>query len=141
PVDAEAQAKRQANRENKVKDGVEELIIWIKDLIRNGILSATEKGYAFWGNMSRRMIDAQAPGLAGMLKSLGDTDFFREGWESVFLERLLDLYLVSKSYHHFDAVPELIKQDIRTWIGFTISQDELKTQKGITDHWMVLGKS
>jgi hypothetical protein len=141
PVDAEAQAKRQANRENKVKDGVEELIIWIKDLIRNGILSAPEKGYAFWGNMSRRMIDAQAPGLAGMLKSLGDTDFFREGWESVFLERLLDLYLVSKSYHHFDAVPELIKQDIRTWIGFTISQDELKTQKGITDHWMVLGKS
>jgi hypothetical protein len=141
PVDLEAQAKRQANRENKVRDGIQELLIWIKDLIRNGILGTPEKGFAFWENMSRRMVDAQAPGLAGMVKTLGDTDFFKEGWESVFLEKLLELYIVCKSYQHFDTVPELVKQDIKNWIGFTTSQDELKAKQGISDHWLVLGKN
>jgi hypothetical protein len=140
PVDLQAQAKRQANREIKVKDGIEELLVWIKDLIRNGILGAPEKGFAFWENMSKRMVDAQAPGLAGMIRTLGDTDFFREGWESVFLNKLLDVYLICKSYQHFEAVPELVKPDIRNWIGFTTSQEELKAKPGISDHWLVLGK-
>lgn len=140
PVDLQAQAKRQASRESKVKDGIEELLVWIKDLIRNGILGAPEKGFAFWENMSKRMVDAQAPGLAGMIRTLGDTDFFREGWESVFLSKLLDVYLICKSYLHFEAVPELVKPDIRNWIGFTTSQEELKAKQGISDHWLVLGK-
>lgn len=140
PVDLQAQAKRQASRESKVKDGIEELLVWIKDLIRNGILGAPEKGFAFWENMSKRMVDAQAPGLAGMIRTLGDTDFFREGWESVFLNKLLDVYLICKSYLHFEAVPELVKPDIRNWIGFTTSQEELKAKQGISDHWLVLGK-
>jgi hypothetical protein len=34
--------------------------------------------------MARRMVDAQAPGLAAMVKNLGATNFWNEGWQSSF---------------------------------------------------------
>jgi hypothetical protein len=35
---------------------------------------------------------------------------------------------------------EPLQQDIRTWIGFTQNQEELKDQTGITDTWLVISK-
>lgn len=78
PVDEAAQAKRQENREKKVADGIEELLLWIKDIVRNGIINLPEKGFAFWEQMAKRMVDAQAPGLAGMVRALGQVNFFKE---------------------------------------------------------------
>jgi hypothetical protein len=140
PVDEAAQAKRQAAREQKVTDGIDELLRWIKDIVRNGILNVPEKGYSFWEAASRRMVDAQAPGLAGMIKNLGNTNFFKEGWQTTFLDSLLNLYLLAKSYQHIETFSPLLQKDIRTWIGFTLSQEELKEGAGVLDHWLVVGK-
>ena len=38
PVDEAAQAKRQAMRHQKVLNGIDELEIWLKDLLRNGLI-------------------------------------------------------------------------------------------------------
>jgi hypothetical protein len=140
PVDETAQAKRRQAREQKVSDGIEELSQWIKDIIRNGIISIPEKGAAWFENMARRMVDAQAPGLAGMLRNLAEINFYRDGWQTVFMDQLLRLYLVTTGFKNNEALPPLLQQDIRTWIGFTQNQDELKEQPGITDTWLVLGK-
>jgi hypothetical protein len=140
PVDEAAQTKRRQAREQKVNDGIEELLQWIKDIIRNGILSMPEKGSAWFEGMARRMVDAQAPGLAGMIKTLGEINFYRDGWQSEYMDQLLRLYLVISGFKNSEALPPLLQQDIRTWIGFTQNQDELKEQPGITDTWLVLGK-
>ena len=140
PVDEAAQTKRKQAREQKVTDGIEELLQWIKDIIRNGIINMPEKGTAWFENMSRRMVDAQAPGLAGMVKNLGEINFYREGWQSEFMDQLLRIYLVTTGFKNNELLPAPLQQDIRTWIGFTQNQDELKEQTGITDTWLVLGK-
>lgn len=140
PVDEAAQAKRRQAREQKVSDGIEELLQWIKDIIRNGILGMPEKGSIWFEGMARRMVDAQAPGLAGMIKNLGEINFYRDGWQSEFMDQLLRLYLVISGFKNIEALSPLLQQDIRTWIGFTQNQDELKEQPGITDTWLVLGK-
>jgi SWIM zinc finger len=140
PVDEAAQAKRRQAREQKVGDGIEELLQWIKDIIRNGIISMPEKGSAWFEGMARRMVDAQAPGLAGMIKTLGEINFYRDGWQSEYMDQLLRLYLVISGFKNNEALPTLLQQDIRTSIGFTQNQDELKEQPGITDTWLVLGK-
>lgn len=140
PIDEAAQAKRQAAREQKVADGLDELLRWIKDLVRGGILNVPEKGYSFWEAMSRRMVDAQAPGLAEMIKALGNTAFYKEGWQTPFLEGLLNLYLLAKGYQNKETLSPLLVQDIRTWVGFTVNQEELKLQTGTLDHWLVVGK-
>lgn len=139
-VDEAAQAKRQQAREQKVADGVEELLTWIRDIIRNGIISMPEKDYTFWDRMAKRLVDAQAPGLAGMVKSLGTIPFFKEGWQSLFLDRLLDLYLVAKGFQNREMLDPLVLQDTRNWIGFTVNQEELKESAGLIDTWLVVGK-
>lgn len=139
-VDTAAQAKRSQAREQKVADGVEELMVWIKDMVRNGIINLPEKGYPYWDGMARRMVDAQAPGLAAMIKALGNTNFFREGWQTVFLDQLLNIYLVAKGHQQKEALDPLVVQEVRNWIGFTVSQEELKAQPGVTDTWLVVGK-
>ena len=140
PVDEAAQAKRQQSREQKVTSGINELLIWIKDIVRNGILTVPEKGGAYWDNMARRMVDAQASGLAAMIKNLGATNFWNEGWQSTFMDKLLQLYMVAEGYLHLEGINPLLQQDIRSAIGFTVSQDELKKQDGVTDTWLVIGK-
>lgn len=140
PVDEVAHAKRQQAREQKVSAGISELLIWIKDIVRNGILTVPEKNAAYWDNMSRRMVDAQATGLAALIKELSATNFWNEGWQSSFMDDLLRLYIVAESYQHLPAINPALQQDIRTVIGFTINQDELKQQAGIIDTWLVLGK-
>lgn len=140
PVDEAAQAKRQQARQSKVSDGIEELTAWIKDIVRNGIISIPEKGPAFFENMSRRLIDAQAPGLAGMVRSLGETNFYSEGWPSRFMDQLLRMYMIMEGFKNSTSLHESLQQDIKTWIGFTQNQDDLKEQTGILDTWLVLGK-
>jgi uncharacterized Zn finger protein len=140
PVDEAAQNKRQQAREQKVSDGVADLLVWIKDIVRNGILSMPEKNAAYWDNMARRMIDAQAGGLAALIRALGATNFWQEGWQSVFMDRLLQLYMIAQSYEHLGDINEDLQQDIRAIIGFTVNQDKLKQQTGVADTWLVLGK-
>jgi hypothetical protein len=139
-VDEAAQIKRQLAREQKVAAGAEELLLWMKDIIRTGIIHMPEKGYPFWEGMAKRMVDAQAPGLAGMVKSLGQTPFYKEGWQSIFVEGLLNIYLIIYGYKNISSLPGLLQQDIRNWIGFTQNQEVLKEQNGSLDTWLVLGK-
>jgi hypothetical protein len=56
------------------------------------------------------------------------------------MDQLLRLYLVITGFKNNEVLPALLQQDIRTSIGFTQSQDELKEQPGINDTWLVLGK-
>ena len=140
PVDEAAQAKRQQARQSKVSDGAEELLLWIKDIVRNGLLTMPDKGADFFEGMARRMVDAQAPGLANIVRSLGDTNFYREGWQSDFLDQLLRIYLIITGYKNNEQLPEALQQDLRLFLGFTQNQEALKEQKGITDTWLIMGK-
>jgi len=140
PVDEAAQAKRQQARQQKVADGIAELLLWIKDQVRAGIHSAPSKTPAWWESMARRMVDAQAPGLAGMIRTLGNTNFFREGWQSEYIDQLLRIYLVATGYQHLDQLNPSLQDDINSQIGFTVSQEELKETTGTPDTWLVLGK-
>lgn len=140
PIDEVAQAKRREARTQKVNAGIQELLVWLKDIIRNGILGMPEKGANYWDNMARRMIDAQASGLATMVKTLAETKFWEEGWQSDFMDAFLRLYTVAESYQNLSGIDSVLQQDILRTIGFTTSLEELKTQDGTKDTWLVLGK-
>jgi hypothetical protein len=140
PVDEAAQAKRQQARQNKVADGIEELRLWMKDIVRNGILNIPDKGFAYFESMAKRMIDAQSPGLANMIRNLGEINFYAEGWQSRFMDQLAAIYLTTTGYSNSESIDANLQQDIKTWIGFTQNLEELKAQTGITDTWLVLSK-
>ena len=139
-VDEAAQEKRKAARTSSIADGIEELNLWMKDIVRNGIIGIPEKGFAFFNNMQKRLIDAKAPGLANMVKALGTINFYAEGWESLFVEQLARIYLVIKGFANKAQLPQGLQSDMDTFIGLTISQEALKENEGVTDTWFVLAK-
>lgn len=140
PIDEAAQVKRQESRQKKVLDGMEELLLWIKDIVRNGILNMPNKPASYFENMAKRLVDAQASGLAGIVRGLGSTSFFKEGWQSDFTDQLLQLYMVMEGYKNHSQLSELLQKDFKSLVGFSQNQDELKEQQGINDVWLVLGK-
>ncbi|MBX9735563.1 MAG: SWIM zinc finger family protein, partial [Phycisphaerales bacterium] len=63
PADPEAQAKRAAARDDRVRQGVLECRTWLDDLLRRGLASAQADAASEWERVAARMVDAQAPGL------------------------------------------------------------------------------
>jgi hypothetical protein len=141
PIDAEAQAKRAEARAKKVSDGIDDLQVWMKDLVRNGLLGVPERAFNFWQNPSKRMVDAQAPGLASMVRSLGKINFYGADWQYDLLNKLSRIYLATEAYKNLDSLPEDWVEEIKLQVGFTQSKDELLTQEGIRDNWQVLSRT
>jgi SWIM zinc finger len=138
-ADPKAGEKRIAARTKKVSAGLEELSVWLCDLIRTGLSSVQNKPYSFWDGMGARLIDAQAPGAARMVRELAGIASSGEGWAERLLERLGKIHLLCEAYSRIESLPETVQADVRTAIGFTQSQDELLEQAGIVDRWHIIG--
>lgn len=140
PVDEAAQAKRQEKRHRKVLDGISDLETWMKDLLRNGLLNVPERADSLFDNMARRMIDAQAPGLAGRLRAMETIDFGAEGWKAELTEGMSRLYLLMQGYRNLDRLSPEWKDEIRTLIGYPQSKESVLAREAVADSWLVLHK-
>lgn len=138
-VDPEAQKKRMAEREAKVIAGMEELDLWLRDLIRNGLADVQGKGYDFWDAPAARMVDAQAKGIANQLRDLAGLSVSSERWHEQMLERLSLLYLLSEGFRHRDQLPITIQEDLRTVIGWSQKRDELLPLPTTHGRWLAVG--
>jgi SWIM zinc finger len=139
-ADPSAQAKRATSREAKVAAGLRELELWLHDLIRNGLAAPNIQEHKFWETLAKRMVDAQAPGLARMIQTASVFRAFGSlGYERM-LQRLAQLHLLIEGYKRIETLPAATQADIRTLIGFTQNQDELLKQPGFQDRWFVLGQ-
>jgi hypothetical protein len=137
---ADRQAKSAADREAKVAAGLEDLRLWIRDLARRGLGSARDEPYSFWENPAARMIDAQAPGIARMLREMAGVPATGDGWQGRLLERLAKLHLLLEAHGRLDQLPPDTQADVRALIGWTQNQDDLLVTDGIRDRWIVLGQ-
>lgn len=64
-------AERLAAREARVDDRMVELIRWLDDRLHDGLAALNSKGYGPFDALSRRMVDAQAPGVAALIQEVG----------------------------------------------------------------------
>lgn len=138
PVDEKAQQRRVNERIRKVNDGVEELQVRLKDMLRNGLLNIPEKIYTLVPEMRRRLIDAQAPGLAGMISELTTIDFDTEAWKHDLTARLSRIYLLTESYKNIESLSPEWQDEVRSLIGFTQAKEEVLSSHAVTDTWMVM---
>lgn len=140
PADPAAAVRRTEERQRKVAAGLAELEVWLKDLVRQGLATSQSQPYAYWNAMAARMVDAQAPGVARLIRALGSTASSGEGWQDRALEQLGRIHLLLEGYGRLDTLPPDVQADIRSLIGWTQNQDELAAQPGIPDTWCVLGQ-
>lgn len=138
PVDEVAQAKRQTGRHQKVLGGIDDLQIWMKDLLRNGLLNVPERAYSLFENMTRRMVDAQASGVAGRLRAIQGLNFYSDSWKYELTDKLSKLYLLTEGYKHLDSLSDPWKAEIRSQIGYPQAKEEVLAGELIADRWLVL---
>jgi hypothetical protein len=141
PVDAEAQAKRREKRLARVGEGLASLKLWAEDLVRGGIATAPSRGYGFFDEPARRMIDAQAPGIARRVQALGAIAAGSgAGWERPFVEQLASLYLLICAYERIEQLPETTQHDLRAAIGLAQGQEEVLSLAPARDEWQIVAQ-
>lgn len=138
-IDPTAQAKRIAQREAKITAGLDELDRWLRDTIRQGLDAAQQRGFSHFDGIAARMVDAQAPGIARILRDIS-TSTAAPDWPARMLEHLAAIHLVSRGYANQERLPEPLRQELRSLVGWTVSQDALLATEGIADEWSVLGQ-
>jgi hypothetical protein len=141
PVDLAAKAKRDASRNAKVAAGLDDLSLWINDLMRQGFASLGARSGNLWEDQARRLIDAQAPGAARRLRQIDEMSLAGEGWQTNLLDRLARLHLLVEGFRRQAELPPEVAEDIRATIGFTSDLDAVRAEPGVRDHWQVIGQS
>lgn len=140
-ADPEARAKRTADREARVSAGLQELDLWLRDLMRRGLASVQSQPYQFWDDIAARMVDAKAGAIARQLREMAGIANTGEGWTDRLLQRLARLHLLVSGYRNLDRLPSPLQAEIRTQIGWTQNQDELLSQApSHRDRWQVVGQ-
>jgi Family of unknown function (DUF5691)/SWIM zinc finger len=139
-IDPEARAKRIATRERKVAAGIDELDRWLRDLMRRGLDSTRSEGYRFWDAMGARLVDAQAGGLGRAVRGLGSAANSGDAWPQLLLEGAGRLHLLSEAYRRADRLPEDLRADVRSLVGWNVKEDELDPADGVEDRWLVVGQ-
>ncbi|MBB6096676.1 hypothetical protein HNR42_000088 [Deinobacterium chartae] len=137
--DPEARAKRMAARERKVTQGLEDLALWLEDLVRGGLAAAQSRPASSWEERAARLIDAQAPGAARLVRALGEAAVSGEGWQARQLDLLGRLYLLSAGYPRQETLDPALRAALRAAVGWTQDADEVRAVPGLRDRWQVQG--
>jgi hypothetical protein len=138
PIDVAAQAKRAQRRHDNILSGLDQLDVWLSDLVRQGLARLQRESYGFWDTQARRLVDAQAPGLAGRVRAMAE----RVGggdWPQRLLDDLGELALLSHAYRRIEQLDPLLAADVRRRLGITLDQREVLARGDvIEDEWHVL---
>ncbi len=144
PANPQARQQRAASRDRKVDAGVEELRRWLADISRGGLAAAQAQPWTWWDQMARRMVDAQARGLAGYVRRLAEiaaAGGHRDDWPERMLDQFGALHLLCEAWTRRDVLPAATVQALRTRIGYTqAGSDVAQTGERLTDVWAVLGQ-
>jgi hypothetical protein len=140
PINREAQLKRAEQRHQRVLEGLERLELWLCDLVHNGLAGLEAKGPRVWEEQARRLVDAQAPGLASWIRRLADIPGASNQWPESLLGEMGRIMLLIRAYRNIDRIEPELAADVRQIIGWTVGQDELQTiGERVEDEWAILG--
>jgi hypothetical protein len=140
PVDAESQARRAAQREARVRDGVAGCRTWLEDLVRRGLAAAQSDTSADWERTAARLVDAQAPGLASYVRRIAGTISSGSGWDIRATDLVGQLHLLLCAAERLDQLPPDLAGDVRVALGWSQSRDEALGTDGVHDCWTAIGQ-
>ena len=146
PPDPEVLAKQQAKREDKrwdkVAAGMQELSLWMQDMVRNGLAnqSGDRQARQHWANMAARMVDAQATGMAARIKEAWELVDSHPQWARDLLVQLGHWQLLVDAVERRDALSPKLKANVMAALGWPMDKAEVQAQgEALADEWLVVG--
>lgn len=119
--------------------GVIELETWLKDLIQGGLATLEGQTDRFWNDFAALMVNAKLGGIGRRIRQL-KIKMEAENWNEYLLQEIADLYLFVKAFKRFDYQSEKIQQELLSIAGVNVKKDEVLSQKGIQDCWLVIAQ-
>jgi hypothetical protein len=138
-ADPEARARRQAEREATMSAGIDELELWLGDLVRQGLATARRQPYAFWNEMASRLVDSQMPGLAERVREVSGRIAGRRDWADVLLTEVGRWQLAVRAWRERRALDPDLLADLRVFLGWHRRGDEVAGFPRLADQWIVAG--
>ena len=127
-------AQRRAER---VAAGLDDLERWLTDRVRSG-LGSISHDYRTYDEVASRMIDAQAPGVASMLRALPGMATSGTDWPTRLLSEYGRIYLLIRAYRDVASLPDPLARSVHTHLGFPTKADDVRREPAVRDHWHVL---
>lgn len=140
PADPAKAAATLRAREEAVDAGLAELRLWLHDQVDAGLAEVPKMGYDHWDRMAKRLTDAKARGVSGLVSRLPSVAR-QENWPERVLEHLGMVHLLIDGYRAGDALGERTRGAVRSRVGITLKAEEVRTAgERVADVWVVLGR-
>ena len=133
--DEEAAAHRAAQRTGRVEAGLAELETWLQDQLRTGLATA---GYGHADAVAARMVDAQAPGVAGQLRRLSTVPATGDGWPERLLAGYGRLHLLARAHARLPELPAPLAATVRSYVGYPVTRESVLAEPAVSDDWLVI---
>jgi SWIM zinc finger len=130
-----ASEKTALRRAERVAAGLAELDRWLADQLRGGLAGASRLGYDQWDAMAARLVDAQAPGAARLVRNLAGY----AGDPARLLVELGLLRLLTAGFARLDRLPPALAATVRQRVGLPVSAEEVLAGPPVRDRWQILG--
>lgn len=138
PADPAAQAKRLEKRVTVMTQALEEFERWLGDLYRQGAAAAKSQPYTFWDSTASRLVDGQLPSLADRVRAMPST-LASHDWADNFLMETGRWFTAVQAWTRRDALSPAEFGNLRTYLGWAWTQDEIRKAEPLVDSWTVEG--
>ncbi|WP_442939212.1 SWIM zinc finger family protein [Nonomuraea sp. SYSU D8015] len=123
-------------RHARVAAGLAELERWLADQVHQGLAGAAGDD---WDGLAKRLIDAQAPGVASMVSRLARVRA-EDDWPGRLLEEYALINLLAVAYRRRADLPAPLAQTVLIRAGFPVTREQVLAGPVVRDQWDVLGR-
>ena len=121
--------------------GMDDFARWLTDLARSGTASARHQPYTWWDGTAARLVDAQLPGLADDVRSVGGVVNGRPDWADRLLVALGRWWTATRAWAARESLAAAQLGDLRAYLGWTTSRESVRRGDAVADRWVVLGRT
>jgi hypothetical protein len=139
PADPEAAARRLAQRLQLMDDGAADLGRWLADVVRAGLAGAHDRGFPAWDDRAARLVDAQLPGLAELLRSLVEQARRSSDWPELVLDGVGRAWATTQAWQRREQLGAAELGDLRARVGWTVPRADVLAGERTAGTWTVLG--
>jgi hypothetical protein len=137
---AEHRLKTREKRLQQMATGLQELDLWLADILQQGLARAEEQGDDFWENLSARMVDAKLGGIGKRVLNLqnlrGTTN-----WHEKMLAELGEIHLLSKGFQNLEKLPPHLQEELLNVTGINYKREDLIDHETVEDTWLIIGQT
>jgi hypothetical protein len=139
-VDPQRQ-KRQLERTERMRAGLQELDRWLADRIRVGLAASELSDPETWERIAARLVDAQCGALANRIKRVATRVGQHARWHEDVLEEMALLHALAVGAQHTSSLMPDLADGVHIATGLTVSKDDVLAGVASTALWIVAGES